>query len=88
MHEVDPETLGECTGVKDKNRKLIFEGDIVNVGIYTGNLKSENGVITYDNKGAVFFVKYSTCENYFDDEDEIEVIGNIYDNPEMLKGGD
>ncbi len=77
-------TLGECTGLTDKNGKLIFEGDIVKVGNYTGNLKIEYGVVRYDNKSAVFFVKYSNMENYLDEEDEMEIIGNIHDNPEII----
>lgn len=84
--DVDPSTLGECTGLRDKNGKLIFEGDIIKVGNYTGNLKIEYGVVRYDNKSSVFFVKYSNMENYLDEEDEMEVIGNIHDNPELLKG--
>ena len=91
MHEVDPETLGECTGLRDKNGKLIFEGDIVRL-IYDGDekifvviwdhdeldFKATNGK---ENYGAGGFQYLGCCE-------EIEVIGNVYDTPELLKGGE
>lgn len=70
--KVKPETAGQYTGLKDKNGKKIFEGDIVRY--------IDNDLIEYvEFIDGVFFagseeLKYAYCE----------VIGNIYDNKEML----
>lgn len=76
--EINPETLGEYTSIKDKNGKKIFEGDIV---------LADNGHIGYVVFRNGSFVKGCSCHNsvntfYGDNE---TVIGNIYDNPELLK---
>ena len=95
--------LMQYTGLKDKNGKEIYEGDIVKVHFdkkdaYTINIlnlkKSVNkiGKIEYIVDGfCVFIEKFG--ENiyplsFFGDEiiNQLEVIGNIYDNPELLKG--
>lgn len=69
--EVIPETVGQYTGLTDKNGKKIFEGDI---------LSSDWGY-----KGDVEFdsIMYAKLECTFNED--CEVIGNIYDNPELLK---
>lgn len=82
--DVDPSTIGECTGLRDKNGKLIFEGDIV-----TGYFNHEKiiGYIIYGSD-ATFFIQrnglYGIGLN--NASDWLSVIGNIHDNPELLKG--
>ena len=84
---VDPDTIGECTGLKDKNGELIFEGDIVEGGDF--DAEDGYGVVSwYDaafEVGTEFFCG-TFHENYFGKE--FEIIGNIHDNPELLKGGE
>ena len=75
------ETVGQFTGLTDKNGKKIFEGDIV-------DYKEEYGEIAYDNEQAMFNVLFDTWCTDFDHiyPYELEVIGNIHDNPELLGG--
>ena len=85
-YEIDPETLCQYTGLTDKNGNRIWENDIVRIensmdeGI--GNIKFCGGMWYVDgkpNNSLHDIVEY-------DDVAEIEVIGNIFDNPELLKG--
>lgn len=78
-----PETVGQYTGLTDKNGTKIFEGDVVN--ILTEN--NEIGIVKYDEGGFEveadgFVIDFKQNINGTD----VEVIGNIYDNPELLKG--
>lgn len=89
MHEVIPDTICQCTGLKDKNDKLIWENDIV--GLYNENKEKRYAV------GSVEYGTFncSCCDGvygwYFTDSADIrdsgryEVIGNIFDNPELLE---
>jgi hypothetical protein len=79
---VDPETVGEYTGLKDKNGKKIFEGDIVSDG---GLITS--GLIVFHQECATFFCDF--YKRYYNMmlSKNWEVIGNIHDNPELLEGG-
>lgn len=92
---IDPETVGQFTGIVDKNGNRIFEGDIVKVkslqyGKSLGMIVC--GIIIYDR--GCFWVKRIDAEEIKQSltsvelEHDIEVIGNIYDNPELLKGGE
>lgn len=84
-HYVDTETIGQFTGLTDKNGKKIFEGDIVECENYHGKVK---GVIAYHN---TYF--YLSCISGYSDENlfncsNYKVVGNVYDNAELLEGGE
>lgn len=82
-HYVALETVGQFTGLTDKNGVKIFEGDIVRLW---GNGNNLNGVVEYSE--AVWWVRLKECRTYLLDlYDESVIIGNIYDNPELI-GGD
>ena len=77
------ETVGQFTGLTDKNGKKIFEGDIVKYGdtVHEVVFEQRNGT-------AYFGLVYNELETlpfgHYQDLRQIEVIGNIHDNPELL----
>ena len=77
---VIPETVGQFTGICDKDGKKIFEGDI----LQEDDIDREMEVVRFINGRYAPFNVYP--EYYCWDKDECTVIGNIYDNPELLKG--
>lgn len=82
--QVEPETVGQYTGLTDKNGKKIFEGDIVDVN---NALLSGRFWVEYGMSGGAFIVKDKGDRRYFLGGCNCTVIGNIYDNPELLKLG-
>ena len=81
-YKVEPETVGQFTGLTDKNGKKIFEGDIVKGFAYGTSYIAETKFLN-----AMFcFELPVNLRLHFDGDIDVEVIGNIHDNPELLKG--
>ncbi|MBC6295553.1 hypothetical protein HCJ45_00245 [Listeria sp. FSL L7-1517] len=83
--EIDLKTIGQYTGLKDKNGKKIFEGDIVNFKFFDRMVGDIAGVINFiDCVWAVSDFKNKRLYQLID-VDNIEIIGNIHENPELLE---
>lgn len=84
-HRVDPKTVGQYTGFVDKNGRKIFEDDILS--IY--NSKAFLFSVAWNNNH--YILKCTTngvsdnILNVIESPEDVKVVGNIYDNPELLK---
>lgn len=94
-HAIDPKTLSQYIGIKDKNGKKIFEGDILFASEKeTGFYEDRYGIVNigkfsidgyYEAYGAyVDWGKDGKAENNYDCFDCCEIVGNIWDNKELL----
>jgi uncharacterized phage protein (TIGR01671 family) len=96
-----PETVGQYTGLCDKNGKKIFEGDIIHslyanckINEHIEKVVFRDGAFKSENAEGGFFAKIAgqgSPKHLPNDTSvymiECEIIGNIHDNPELLKGG-
>ena len=85
MIEVDPSNICQCTGLKDKHGKLIFENDIVRCG--------KNCTVTWCDTFASWRLNTSgwMYSHFFGEAckpEDVEIVGNIFDNPELLEVGE
>lgn len=86
-HRVNETTICQCTGLKDKNGKLIWENDIV-MTVYDGNEHIYQVVwdeSELDFKATNGKENYKSNFEYLPCCDEIEILGNCFDNPELLE---
>lgn len=103
LFEVIPDTVGQFTGLCDKNGKKIFEGDILleeekeySLEEYGEKVVGTHNIVAYWNekacgfwvrrtdkpKGKIYVPEEPLCESF---AEELKVVGNIYDNPELLE---
>lgn len=97
--EVRPDTICQCTGLKDKNGKLIWENDVIKYHFGNAYAQIRYGAYQscFDNQKTEhigFYVDWSESRNYRKDLGywinmvNAEVVGNIFDNPELIKESD
>lgn len=90
-YDVDPETVGQFTGLTDKNGNRIFEGDVVNMNDEDWNslgFTYQICAVRFDAFTGGFepFSTYDWDSGEYIRANCCEVVGNIYDNPDMLEG--
>lgn len=98
--EVDKETVGQFTGLRDKNGVEIYEGDILKIPEWLKEDNQDVCICIYNQENTVsdiigfgLYIKDGYSGKYkilvqSDEWDEFEVIGNKFDNPELLKESD
>lgn len=89
IKEIKPETIGRFTGKTDKNGNKVFENDVVCIDYFNPWINQwikMLGIVKWEN--CAYVVVWNDCvhdDEFLDFLYNIEVIGNIYDNPELKK---
>ena len=94
-HKVDPKTVGQFIGPLDKKKQKTYEGDILrwNKTGYIASVRYENGwfVVGEGGEPIMVYMQEAIDDDGFDTKMDIrnsEIIGNVSDNPELMKGQD
>jgi len=89
---IDNIILMQYTGMKDKNGREIYEGDIVRDFGFLGNEEERIGIVVWDDECVPVGFNIKPIKGKWADEmgywwkwEELEIIGNVYENPELLK---
>ena len=86
--DINPATIGQCTGLKDKNGELIFDGDIIRRRYGVDNEESANYVIIYADDASYAGLEIDGDPRLLslnNSDVSIEIIGNVYDNRDLLE---
>ena len=86
VYDIDPTTIGQCTGLRDRNDRLIFEADIVKCLKPAGH--SSTGIVKYITEHARWEYWHAKQKEGFpiiSDSYNLKIIGNVHDNPELLE---
>jgi uncharacterized phage protein (TIGR01671 family) len=83
--KLSPESVGQFTGLQDKNGKDVCEGDVVSFRRFMGGRETYKGVVVFEDGAFLVEPAITIIPDYlYGHLDTIEIIGNIHENPELI----